>query len=182
MSTDFHPEEQRLIAQAIQGRAEAQRDLYLRYVDAMYHTVIRMAPNATDAEDILQDAFIKVFQKLEQFKGESTLGAWIKRIVINTTLNFLRGRKRIGYLHPEMADALPQPVETETTDIDLRRVHTAIKTLPEGCRLVLNLYLLEGYQHQEIAEILGISESTSKSQYQRARKLLQQQLKDVLTG
>jgi RNA polymerase sigma-70 factor (ECF subfamily) len=182
LSTHLHPEEQRLIAQATQGHAGAQRDLYLRYVDAMYHTVIRMAPSATDAEDILQDAFIKVFQKLDQFKGESTLGAWIKRIVINTTLNFMRSRKRIGYLHPEMAETLPQPMETETAEIDLRRVHTAIKTLPEGCRLVFNLYLLEGYQHQEIAQILGISESTSKSQYQRARRLLQQQLKGVATG
>jgi RNA polymerase sigma-70 factor (ECF subfamily) len=182
LSTDFHPEEQRLIAQAIQGRAEAQRDLYLRYVDAMYHTVIRMAPSAEDAKAILQDAFIKVFQKLDQFKGESTLGAWIKRIVINTTLNFLRSRKRIGYLPPEMAENLTHAQETEMEEIDLHRVHNAVKTLPEGCRLVFNLYLLEGYQHREIAQILGISESTSKSQYQRARRLLQQQLKDVLTG
>lgn len=182
MSSNLHTEEQHLVARAKQGQTEAQRDLYLRYVDAMYNTVIRMAPSAADAEDIVQEAFIKVFQKLDQFKGESTLGAWIKRIMINTTLNFLRRHKRISNLHPEMTDTLPQPAETEVVEIDLHRVHAAIKTLPEGCRLVFNLYLLEGYQHQEIAQILGISESTSKSQYQRARRLLKQQLKNAVAG
>jgi RNA polymerase sigma-70 factor (ECF subfamily) len=148
----------------------------------MYNTVVRMAPSDTDAEDIVQEAFIKVFQNLSQFKGDSTLGAWIKRIVINTALNFLRRHKRINYLNTEIEDTLAQPLEADVQETDIHRIHQAIKTLPEGCRLVFNLYLLEGYQHKEIAQILGISESTSKSQYQRARRLLQRQLKGAMTG
>lgn len=178
MRTRLHQnsEETRLIRQSLRGDAQAQQSLYLRYVQAMYNTVIRMTSNQMDAEDVLQEGFIRVFQNLSQFKGESTLGAWIKRIIINTTLNFIRkNSRRINYLDVEIPDRASLETDVDPT-MDMRQIHEAIKTLPEGCRLVFNLHLLEGYQHKEIAQILEISESTSKSQYQRARRLLQQRL------
>jgi RNA polymerase sigma factor (sigma-70 family) len=172
------PEERTLLRNCLAGKRNAQRQLYERYVDAMYHTVKRMVVNTADTEDIVQETFVSVFQNLTSYKGDATLGAWIKRIAINNALNHIRKNGRIRFMQieeqPDLAVA-PQPWPAQGQD--MRAVHQAIQQLPEGCRVVFNLYLLEGYQHQEIAQILGISASTSKSQYQRARKLLQQQLK-----
>lgn len=158
---------------------DAQRILYDRYVDAVYHTALRMCGRTDEAEDITQDTFIRVFRQLDTFKGESSLGAWIKRIGVNTTLNYLR-KKRPQVTFDQIPELSAPPVQHDgeaEQAYNVRRIHQAIQTLPEGGRVILNLYLLEGYQHKEIAQILGISESTSKSQYHRARKLLQQKLK-----
>lgn len=144
----------------------------------MYHTVIRMVGNSNDAEDIIQDTFIKVFNSLRTFRKDSTLGAWIKRIAINTALNFIKKEKRTQTLPlNEQLNEAPEPVRN-IESISMKRIHNAIKTLPEGCRLVLTLFLLEGYQHKEIAQILEISESTSKTQYRRGKLLLQKLLKN----
>ncbi len=161
----------------IQGNQQAQLKLYRKYIQAMYNTVIRMVPQKMDAEDILQESFSAVFNKLTYFKGESSLGAWIKRITINTTLNFIRKNQKLNFQSMDSV-AEQQGIEDAGTESewDLKRVHQAIKELPTGCRTIFNLYLLEGYQHKEIAEILSISESTSKTQYKRAKHILQQQL------
>jgi len=174
-------EERELVRKSQQGDNRAQMRLYRKYVQAMFNTVIRMVPNRMDAEDIIQEVFVKVFQKLDQFKGESTLGAWIKRITINTTLNFIRGKKDIYFMQDEEWERtnLLQVEEKYQPEFSMKQVHHAIKKLPNGCRLVLNLYLLEGYQHQEIASILNITESTSKTQYRRGKKLLAQELKSI---
>lgn len=171
-------EERELVRRSIAGDNRAQYGLYRKYVKAMYHTVLRMVGKVADAEDVTQEVFTKVFTNLGSFKGDSTLGAWIKRIAINTTLNFLRKERQIRWVDLENSpepsvDFVPMP---ETNTANLQRIHQAIKVLPEGCRVVFCLYLLEGYQHQEIAEILSISESTSKTQYRRARGLLQKAL------
>ena len=177
----LRPEEQKLVQQSLRGNARAQRALYNRYVQAMYNTVIRMIPNPMDAEDVVQDGFIRVFQNLAQFQGNSTLGAWIKRIMINASLNFIRRQRGIHFLDIETTHPAPLGNEEPSAPrLDMKKIHYAIKELPEGCRLVFTLYLLEGYQHKEIAQILDISESTSKSQYHRARRLLQKQLKKQL--
>lgn len=170
--------ESALIHGSIKGNADAQYELYRRYIQAMYNTVIRMIPNKMDAEDILQESFVKVFQNLSRFKGESSLGTWIKRIVVNTALNHIRKNRRIQWMDIEeqVFDHLPEEQES-ITRISMDQIHHAIKGLPEGCRLVLSLFLLEGYQHKEIAQILEITESTSKTQYRRARHLLQDSLK-----
>ena len=134
-----------------------------------------------DAEDIIQEVFVKVFQKLNYFRGESTLGAWIKRITINTTLNFIKQKKEIYFLEEEEWERakLMQEEEAEATpEFSMKQVHYAIKKLPNGCRVILNLYLLEGYQHKEIALILDISESTSKTQYRRGKQLLAKELRN----
>lgn len=171
-------EERELVSRSIAGDNRAQHGLYRKYVKAMYHTALRMVGKTADAEDVTQEVFTKVFANLKSFKGDSTLGAWIKRIAINTTLNFLRKERQIRWVDLENSpepsvEFVPMP---EPNTANLKRIHAAIKVLPEGCRVVFCLYLLEGYQHQEIAEILHISESTSKTQYRRARGLLQKAL------
>jgi len=134
-----------------------------------------------DAEDIIQESFVKAFNNLNTFRGESSFGAWLKRIVINQSITFLRKRKLefsdIDHLHiVDESDS-----ENHFPEIDPGKIHETIKTLPEKARVVLNLYLLEEYKHKEIAEMLGINESTSKSQYQRARLLLKEKLKKEIS-
>jgi len=173
-------EEQELVRRCLRRDDRAQMHLYRKYVQAMYNTVVRMVPNKMDAEDIIQEVFVKVFQKMSEFRGESTLGAWIKRITVNTTLNFIRQRKEIKFMENEEWDRSNLLLEEKKIDpeFSIKQVHHAIKKLPDGCRVVLNLFLLEGYQHKEIASILKISESTSKTQYRRGKLLLANQLRN----
>jgi RNA polymerase sigma factor (sigma-70 family) len=161
------------------GHSASQQILYQKYVNAMYHTVVRMVGNSEDARDVIQDSFIKVFNNLDSFRKDSTLGAWIKRITINTALNYLRKAQRTSTM-PFDDNLNETPMETEEVDnISMRSIHRAIKSLPDGSRAVLSLFLLEGYQHKEIAQILGITESTSKTQYRRGKMLLQQKLRKM---
>lgn len=144
----------------------------------MFHTALRMVGQETDALDVLQDAFLKVYQSLGQFRQESTLGAWIKRIVVNMAINHLRQKKSASWqdLTPDLEPGQALSAEAINT-LQAADIHLAILTLPPGSRTVFNLFAVEGYSHQEIADLLGISESTSKSQYFRAKQLLQTQLK-----
>lgn len=134
-----------------------------------------------DAEDALQEAFINAFKNIDQFKGDATFGAWLKRIVVNQCLNQLRGQKHNSLSLEEVQ--LPDLVsssEDELPELSVNAVKEAIRGLPDGFRVVLSLYLLEGYDHQEIASILGISTSTSKSQYSRAKAKLRELLRGNL--
>ena len=180
LSNHYTLEEQQLVEDCIGGNSRAQLRLYRKYVKAMYNTVVRMVPEPMDAEDVVQDLFVKVFKNLRYFKGESSLGAWIKRIAINTALNFLRKSKNIRYVDLETHRDVYEPLEEAPTFWDMKAIHFAIKELPEGCRVVFNLYLLEGYQHKEIAQMLEITESTSKTQYRRAKILLKEKLKSPI--
>lgn len=173
------PEELDLINKCLDGNRDSQQLLYQKYVNAMYHTVVRMVGNSEDARDIIQDAFIKVFNHLGSFRKDSTLGAWIKRITVNTALNHLRKAKRTPTTTFE--DNLNEtPMDTEeVSNISMKTIHNAIKSLPDGSRTVLSLFLLEGYQHKEIAQILGITESTSKTQYRRGKLMLQEKLRKL---
>ena len=146
------------------------------HVQAMYNTCVRIVVNQFDAEDILQESFVSAFKSLESFKGESSFGAWLKRIVINKSLNALRQKKYSFTDLDNLQVAQEELDDDEIPEVAPEAIHEAIKTLPEKARVVLNLYLLEGYMHKEIAEMLEISESTSKSQYQRAKKLLRDKL------
>lgn len=171
-------DEKTLVRLSLAGDRRAQFGLYERYVRAMYHTVIRMVPRTADAEDIVQESFSRVFEYLPTFKGDSTIGAWIKSVVIRTTLNFIRKNSRIQWVDIEETGIGKWQEEEEPTPMySMETVHHAVKRLPEGCREIFCLYLLEGLQHKEIAEELGITESTSKSQYRRAKHLL----KEILT-
>ena len=165
-----------LIQRCLRGDASAQFGLYDRYVSAMYNTALRIVVQASEAEDVLQESFTKVFQRLHSFRRESTLGAWIKRIVVNTALNHLRDQKKFQFVPLEpWVEQTPDTGEIpETWDAAL--LQEAIKRLPDGCRVVFTLFLVENMSHKDIALDLGISESTSKTQYMRAKKLLREQL------
>ncbi len=153
--------------------------MYKRYCDAMYNVCYRILGSEPEAEDALQESFVDVFRRLDTFRGEASLGAWIKRIVINHCLNELKRRKIVF----ESIDDQHKEIVTEDTDDDddveyeVKRVKEAIMKLPDGYRQVLTLYLIEGYDHSEIATILGIQETGSKSQYSRARARLREILK-----
>lgn len=162
------------------GDRQAQYELYNLYVDAMYSTCFRMMSSQQDAEDVLQESFVSAFSKLEQFKYESTFGAWLKRIVVNTCLNAIRSKKAIfvDYDQVHHEQAIYDSAEAEQ-NLDLTKVKQGIAMLPDGYRYIINLYLIEGYDHIEIGEIMNISSGTSKSQYHRAKKKLIEILKTL---
>jgi len=160
------------------GNRIAQYTLYNQYSVAMYNLAYRMINNREDAEDVLQESFTEAFRKLKSFRYESTFGAWIKSIVINRSINHLRKRK-VEFFTDEFSDqAEPDKGKEPDFSSDMQKVFESIEKLPVGYRLVFTLYLLEGYDHKEISEILDISESTSKSQYMRAKIKLKKLLSE----
>jgi len=175
------PDEAMLVAQCSTQDRKSQYEVYQKYSKAMFNICVRMMGNTEEAEDVLQDAFLNAFRNMKQFKGQSSLGAWIKRIVVNQCINQLKKRKLDMLSLEETHYQEPASEEEERTDIglilDIDRIRDAIQLLPDGFRIVFSLYLLEGYDHQEIAQILEISESTSKSQYHRAKR----KLREILT-
>ena len=151
------------------GDRHAQSQLYKLYAKAMYNICFRMLGDEMEAEDILQNSFITVFTKLNSFKFQSAIGAWIKRIVINNCINQLKRRKVTFELKEEHNDYAEEPGDIPDRHLSVRDIKAAMSELSEGYRAVFSLYLLEGYDHGEIAKILGVSEATSKSQFSRAK-------------
>jgi len=146
--------------------------LYHRYVSAMYNTAVRILGHSGEAQDVLQEGFTRVFQQLHTFRQESSIGAWIKRIIVNTALSHLRAKKRLHFVElNQLAEQLPETTDA-FVDFDAEALHYAIKKLPDGARVIFTLFAVEQMSHPAIAQQLGISESTSKSQYRRARQLL----------
>lgn len=168
--------EEALVQRCINGERLACKALYDQYAQAMYHVIVRMVGKRSEAEDLLQDSFVKVFKQLKEFKSRSTLGAWIKKICINTSLTQMKKNKRIQFEELQNTD-YTQEDDSAAMNFDVKLIHDCIKGLPAGSRVIVNLYLFEGYRHSEIAEILKITESTSKSQYNRGKKLLRTALK-----
>lgn len=167
-----------LIEECKRGNPKAQTEIYRLYYRAMFNTSLRITGKNDLAEDIMQESFLKAFRNLDQYSGEVTFGAWLKKIVINLSLDYLR-KQRIKFEEIDdhensLAEQEEEKINPEITIEDIRR---EIQKLPDGYRLVLSLYLLEGYDHDEIAEILGISASTSRSQFSRAKKKLSENLK-----
>ena len=165
-----------LIERCRAGDRAAQFELYKLYARAMYNTALRMVRHPHDAEDVLQSIFIEVFSKLESFRYESSIGAWIKRITINKSINFLKSRRlvftelTVNTDRAEMTEGAAEPV------FSVEKINRAIAELPDGYRVVFSLYAMEGYDHEEIGQILGVSEATSKSQYSRAKSKLREML------
>ena len=144
----------------------------------MYNICYRMMNNREEAEDMLQESFSEAFHKLGSFRFESAFGAWLKRITVNKCINALKKRKADLVPVGELPDpGQDQDDEMEVSRLTVEQVREAMESLPEGYRVIFSLYLLEGYDHAEISQIMDISESTSKSQYLRAR----QKIKDILT-
>lgn len=162
-----------IIKDCLRGDISAQRKLYEAYAQAMMGLCYRYTKSVQDAEDVLQDGFMRVFTNLSQYRGEGELGAWIRRIMVNTSINYLK--KHIHYRN-EMVFTEPSlhPVTEETPEhaLQAKEIASLIRQLPTGYQTVFNLHAIEGYSHVEIGKILGISENTSRSQYMRARNLL----------
>jgi RNA polymerase sigma-70 factor (ECF subfamily) len=176
-----------LVDRARKGDQQSMYRLYKMYVRAMYNISIRIVADRLDAEDILQESFASAFGNLVTYKSEASFGAWLKRIVINKSINHVK-KQKIWFTDTEH---LPDTEDiTDENDffgdnmfaeISQEMIHEAIKTLPTKAKTILNLYLLEDYPHKDIAGMLDISVSTSKSQYQRARKLLQERLLKIVS-
>lgn len=168
--------DQELIKGCAEGNRASQKALYDRYCRKMMAICLRYTQSSPEAEDILQEGFIKVFANLKSFRSESRLDTWMTRIMINTALN--QNRQKL-YLVP-MLDVNDVQIQ-DNEDVNLAHFHLAelihiVQSLPDGCRTVFNLFAVEGYGHKEIAGMLNISEGTSKSQYNRAKSLLRTKL------
>jgi len=172
LETDIRFTHQALVEKCKTGHSSSQYQLYSLYVDAMYNIGMRMLGNKEDAEDIVQDSFVDAFKNLSSFKYDSTFGAWLKRIVINKSINYLK-KKRVPVVPMEDHEFhLTEEVNEKIEAVEIKKVKLGIAQLPAGYKQILNLYLIEGYDHIEIGEILDITTSTSKSQYHRAKKKL----------
>jgi RNA polymerase sigma-70 factor (ECF subfamily) len=164
------------VNKACKGDATAQAWLYKQYSKAMFNICTRMTGNLSDAEDLLQDCFVIAFNRLHQLKAAEQFGGWLKRIVVNECIRFSKKQIRWEEWDGNQLNSVANDEAEWWKTIDFSLIHDAIKSLPDGCRQVFNLYVFENFSHKQIAESMGISESTSKSQYQRARQLLQQRL------
>jgi RNA polymerase sigma factor (sigma-70 family) len=167
--------ENELIEGCRKGNRASQKALYDRYCRKMLVVCLRYSKTTAEAEDILQEGFVKVFNAIKDFRQESKLETWITRIMVNTALNVQR---RKLYLYP-MVDV--EELNLPDTEVSISGIHFSqllemIQTLPHGCQIVFNLFAIEGFSHKEIAEQLGISEGTSKSQFARAKSLMQAKL------
>ncbi|HVB04225.1 MAG TPA: RNA polymerase sigma factor [Chitinophagaceae bacterium] len=166
-----------LVERCRNGDRLAFRQLYDQYAKAMYNISLRMLGSQMDAEDVLQESFIQVFTHISGFRGESSVGAWIKRIVINQCLNQWK-KKKISWIAMDESSEFPEEEVMDEGEFTLAvdRIKETIQQLPDQYRIVFNLYLLEQHTHREIADLLGISESAAKTQYHRARKKIMQLL------
>ena len=178
-SEKFIPRHLDLIRKCKRGDQKAQFEIYRLYYAAMFSTTLRIVGDPDDAEDVMQEAFLKAFAKLDSYRGEVSFGAWLKRIMINKALDFLRLKKE--QLSLEDAGEIGEMVEEEAGEAEYtysaETIRKAIYALPEGYRIVLSLILLEGYDHEEVSMILNISNATSRTQYHRAKKKLIELLK-----
>jgi RNA polymerase sigma-70 factor (ECF subfamily) len=159
-----------IIDECRKGSTSAQFILYNQYSKAMYNLAYRILNNREDTEDMLQEVFVDCFRNIDSFRFESTFGAWLKKITVNKCINQIK-KKKIDFI---LCETLPSVIYEEDEEVlyDTEKIFKGIETLPDGYRIILTLYLLEGYDHSEISQILGISESTSKSQYSRAKEKL----------
>lgn len=167
-----------LVERAKHNDGAAQHELYNLYAKAMLNVSFRILNNREEAEDVLQEAFVSAFRNIGNYRGDSTFGAWLKRIVINSSLNLIKKRKA-DFVDVDSAAAIEDESEQGTDEVlSIEKIKAALADLPSGFRTVMSLYLFEGYDHKEIAEIMQITESTSKSQYNRAKKKMQVLLKE----
>lgn len=163
-----------LIKNCKRNNAKAQEELYKRYARTLFSICLKYSPNYADAEDTLQDSFIVIFDKVGQFKGKGSFEGWLKRVTINTALQRYRKQSVLGIINEENIREVDIEVDEESIPLDfLLRI---IQELPDRYRLVFNLYVLDGYSHKEIANMLEISEGTSKSNLARARNILKDKI------
>ncbi len=175
METLYQNIHQDLIDRCRAGDTKAQFELYKLYYKPMYNVSLRMVGNEVEAEDVMQEAFLKAFTKIDSYEGKVSFGAWLKKIVINRSLDQLKKRK---VKFEELNEKIPDEVvpALDLSEIQMEQLKKTVRQLPDGYRVVLSLYLLEGYDHDEISQILGISNVASRTQYMRAKNKLRQML------
>lgn len=183
---DEEVREKELIKKILDGDASAMKYLYDCHVGYLTAAASRYVPDEDDLKDVLQEAFVKIFTSMAKFRymGRGSLRAWMTRIVINEALDCMGSRKCIEPLEPEITDDCGReepPEEPEVENVPIEVIYEMIRHLPPGYRSVFNLYVFEGKSHKEIAEILNIKESTSASQFHRAKALLATNIKEYLT-
>jgi len=173
MSVEQQMDQNKLLNDCLRGNASAQRELYAYFAHSMLGLCYRYTKSLKDAEDVLQEGFIKVFKNLHQFNGTGELGAWVRRIMVNSAINYLKSQSRYQY-DLSFTEINLHPVSDENPELILNAKELAdlIRQLPTGYQTIFNMHAVEGYTHVEIGKILGIHEGTSKSQYARARALL----------
>jgi len=168
---------QDLLDRCLNDDKKAQFEIYRLYYKSMYNSSLRIVSAPEEAEDIMQEAFLTAFRNLKNYSGEVSFGAWLKKIVINRSLDALRKRKVVfEELHAELP--ITNEPEPEVESITVEEVKSAINSLSDGYRTILSLILLEGYDHEEVSEILGIKNVTSRTQFSRARQRLKEILKE----
>lgn len=163
-----------LIKNCKKKKPKAQADLYKRYAGALFSVCLKYAPNYAEAEDILQDAFIIIFDKINQYQHKGSFEGWLKRIVINTALQRYRKPGVFNLVNEENIKEVEVEVEEESVPLDF--LLEIIQELPDRYRMVFNLYVMDGHSHKEIAELLSISQGTSKSNLARARQILKEKI------
>jgi RNA polymerase sigma factor (sigma-70 family) len=174
----YRAKEEELVKGCLRRDRNAQRDLFDLYSSKMYGICYRYVRHAMEAEDIMVSAFTKIFERIDQFKGEGSFEGWVRRIMVNEALTHIR-KSRAMYLETELEAADREPDYDQLSDhLEAEDLLRMIEQLPAGYRIVFNMYAIDGYSHKEIADHLGISENTSKSQLSRARVHLQKMLAD----
>lgn len=167
--------EEAIFQGCLKNQAAAQRELYNRYSPKMLAVCYRFAHNREDAEDMLQEGFIKIFSQIHTFQNKGAFEGWIRRITVHTCINHLKKNKRFNEsVDIIYASNIQVREESVPSIVQAKQVVECIRMLPIGYRTVLNLYAIEGYSHKEIGEMLDIEESTSRSQYTRARQMLEE--------
>lgn len=173
--------EEQLIQGCIKNKRGAQKQLFDKYASVLLGVCMRYARNRDEAEDILQDGFVKIFMRIKQYTGKGSFEGWMKRVMVNTALSFYRQNLK-HYYHQdidEVSELKFDEASMEESEFSEEEIMEIIKNLPDGFRIVFNLYAIEGYKHREIAELLGIDVNTSKSQYSRAKKMIQNRLLEL---
>jgi len=168
---------QDIIDQCREGNEKAQFQLYKLYYKGMFSICLRMINDEMEAEDVMQEAFLSAFKKINTYKGEVSFGAWLKKIVINRSLDHLK-KKKVKFQEINERTTEIEDYQMETKEVNLHAIKNAIQNLPDGYRVILSLYLIEGYDHEEISQILGISNSNSRTQFLRSKNKLRELLKN----
>lgn len=166
-----------LIIQCKKQDAKAQGELYSQYNRILFAICLRYSPNYADAEDNLQDAFLTIFKKIEQYNGKGSFEGWMKRVTVNTVLQKYRKQRSFEIVDEAQIED-EEEVEIESEEIPLDFLLKIVQELPDRYRLVFSMYVMDGYQHKEIAEMLGISDGTSKSNLARARMILKNKIEE----
>ncbi|MCW3091895.1 MAG: polymerase, sigma-24 subunit, subfamily [Ferruginibacter sp.] len=183
MELTLSPHQDELIERCKSGEASGYKELYQRYAKAMFNTCLRIVNNIAEAEDVLQDSFTEAFKNLHAFEYRTSFGGWLKQICIHRSINQLKKRK-VQWVDIETTDlydrAEESVVDEEEIQLKVEAVKKSIMALPDGYRTVLTLYLLEGYDHEEIAEILNLATSTTRTQYMRAKQKLLKLLREEI--